>query len=285
LRLPACTAARQPVHDDVVGRSLTLLLALAVSILVAGCSRAPGAQPTTPTACAEVFSAVHCQVIADYVAGQLHTTREQVADLVVVPQPTPATVNGVKVLMTYSGGPPVDVDVTLRDGSVHRVTLHCGGIPGVECQDDPHLVTSSVMHGGYFDHPCTGDQAAGCPSPVPSVAPDALTKAVPLRIARLDIPVDHVGLYAVSIGEARLPNGILTAADFALVEPWPAGVSILDGGVSLEIRSLDDGGKPITNTYEHGWRSGTERVQAVLVFNVAHFDPGATLGVKDVVVR
>jgi hypothetical protein len=108
---------------------------------------------------------------------------------------------------------------------------------------------------------------------------------MPLRVARLDIPIDHTGRYGVPIGEARLPNGILTDADLALVESWPAGVSILDGGVGLEIRSLDDGGAPIRNIYEHGWRPGTERVQAVLVFDVAHFDPGATLGVKDVVVR
>jgi hypothetical protein len=48
---------------------------------------------------------------------------------------------------------------------------------------------------------------------------------------------------------------------------------------------MDDGGTPIMNIYEHGWRPGTERVQAVLMFDVAYFDPGATLGVKDVVVR
>ena len=119
----------------------------------------------------------------------------------------------------------------------------------------------------------------------PSITPEALAQAISLRIPRLDIPVDHTGRYEVPVGEARLPNGILTSADFALVEPWPAGVSILDGGVRLEIRALDDGGTPIRNIYEHGWRPGTERVEAVLVFNVAHFDPGATLGVKDVVVQ
>lgn len=58
---------------------------------------------------------------------------------------------------------------------------------------------------------------------------------------RLDIPIDHAGPYEIAIGEARLPNGVLTAADFALVEHWPTGVSIFDGGVGLEIRSLDDG--------------------------------------------
>ena len=124
----------------------------------------------------------------------------------------------------------------------------------------------------------------------PTIAPDALADAMPLRITRLDIPIDHAGHYEVSLGEARLPNGILTAEDFALVELCSTGVSIWDGGagdlhIGLEIRSLDEGGKLIRNIYEHGWHPGSERVEAVLVFNVFHFDPGATLGIKDLVVR
>jgi hypothetical protein len=211
--------------------------------------------------------------MTDYVASQLGTTREQIASLDVIPQPTPQ-------LGIYSGGSGVDVSVTLRDGSVHRVDIGCGGIHHPQCDDDPHLETGSVMHGGYYDG--TMPELLGGQ---PTIAPDALAGALPLRITRLDIPIDHVGHYEVSLGEARLPNGILTAADFALVESWPTGVSILDGRVGLEVRSLDDGGKPIRNIYEHGWHPGSERVEAVLVFDVAHFDPGATLGIKDVVVQ
>lgn len=251
---------------------MTLLAALAAALLATGCS-------STPRSCREVFNAVRCQAMTDYVARQLGTTRDQVTRLMVLPEPTPELIDGQTILVTRSGGPPVDVDVTLRDGSVHRVTLNCGGIPGNECRDDPRLEASSVMDGGYYDG--TGDQLQGGR---PSIAPDALADAMPLLIGRLDIPVDHTGQYEVPIGEARLPNGILTDADFALGEDWPAGVSILDG-VRLEIRSLDDGGNPIRNIYEHGWRPGTERVQAVLVFDVASFDAGATLGVKDIVVR
>ena len=297
------TAARLACQDRVVRRSITLLVALAVSLVMTGCSQALGsaaaaapspAPPTTmstapPTAmppalpatssaaagtpCVHVYNAVRCQTMTDYVAIELGATREQIASLDVIPQPTPD-------LNIYSGGPPVDVSVTLRDGSVHVLNLNCGGISGVQCADDPHLVASSVMHGGYYDG--TEAQLLGAR---PSIAPDALADAMPLRIDRLDIPVDHAGQYEVSIGLARLPNGILTAADFALVQPWPTGISILDGNVLLDIRSLDDGGKPIRNIYEHGWHRGSERVEAVLVFNVAHVDPGATLGIKDVVVQ
>jgi hypothetical protein len=44
-------------------------------------------------------------------------------------------------------------------------------------------------------------------------------------------------------------------------------------------------GETITNIYDQGWRPGTERVQVVLVFDVAHFDPGETPGIRDVDVR
>jgi hypothetical protein len=282
-------------------RSTTLLVALAVSLLVTGCSQAlgspaapttasPGAPvtspPDTPTAspvalaasavvgtdCRQVYNAVRCQTMTDYVASQLGTTREQIASLDVIPQPT-------RPPGTYTGGPPVDVSVTLRDGSAHRVTM-CGLGGGNECRDDPQLEASSVMHGGYYD-----GTAAELLGGRPTIAPGALADAMALRITRLSIPIDHVGRYEVPVGEARLPNGILTDADFALVDDWPPGVSIVDGGVGLEIRSLDEGGKPIRNIYEHGWHPGSERVQAVLVFNVAHFDPGATLGIKDLIVR
>jgi len=41
----------------------------------------------------------------------------------------------------------------------------------------------------------------------------------------------------------------------------------------------------IWNIYEHGWREGIEGVEAVLVFDVFRFEPGATLSIRDVVVR
>ena len=111
------------------------------------------------------------------------------------------------------------------------------------------------------------------PVPVPSAAPDALADATELRIDRLDIPIEHTGPNEIELGEVLLPNGLLTTADFALVDDWPAGITILEGRVDLEIRSTVDG-KPIWNIYEHGWREGTERVEAVLVFDVFRVRPG-----------
>jgi hypothetical protein len=143
-------------NHGVITRFIAVLAALALSLLVTGCSQA--------RECSEVFNAVRCQVMTDYEARELGTTREQVASLVVLPQPTPETINGVTILQTRSGGPPVDVEVTLRDGSVHRVDLHCVGIPGIQCRDDPQLEAGSMMHGGYYDGTEAQLLGAGRPS-------------------------------------------------------------------------------------------------------------------------
>ncbi len=167
--------------------------------------------------------------------------------------------------------------VTLADGTLHQVSM-CGGVDmSPPCVDNPHLTANSVTQGGYHDVP-EGS------SPVPSAAPDALEMAMELRIDRLDIPIDRTGLHEIVLGEAWLPNGLLTTAEFDLVDVWPSDVTIIDGRVSLEVRSMTSG-QPIQNIYEHGWREGIEGVEAVLVFDVFRFEPGATLSIQDVVVN
>jgi hypothetical protein len=233
----------------------------------------------TAKACAEVFSAARCLAMTDEAASQLHVTREDVAALEVIPEPTPQVVDGKTILQTRSGGgAPVVVDVSLRDGSVHRVTMPCGGIPSSPaCIDEPRLQISSPTEGGYFDRP----EGA---SPVPTAAPDALAAASSLRIDRLDIQIDHVGPFEVRLGEAALPNGLLTTATFDLVDPWPAGVTVIDGRVILEVRSLETGER-LWNVFEHGWLEGIEPVEAILIFDVFRFDPGAALAIRDLVVE
>ena len=224
--------------------------------------------------------------MTDSAAAQLGVTREDIVAIDVIPEPTPETRNGVTILMTRGGGAPIDVRITLADGSVSIVSMGCGGIPSSPaCFDNPHLDASSIIGGGYHDIPCPGEPPDGCATPVPSVAPEAAAEATELHVDRLDIPIDHVGDYAVRLGEARLPTGLLTAAEFALVDDWPPRVTILGGGVWLEVRSLEPDGRPFRNIYEHGWREGTEHVAAFVVFHVDRFDPGAVLSISDVVVR
>ncbi len=255
--------------------------ALAAALILSGCDAIAGVftrTPPGPEPCGQRFNAVRCLAITDTAASRLHTSREQVASIDVMPDPTPVVRDGVTIFQNTSGGRPIDLLVTLADGTIHQLTLFCVGVnTEPACVDDPHLTANSVTRGGYYDSP----EGA---SPVPSAAPDALAGATELRIDRLDIAIDRTGPQEVVLGAARLPNGLLTTAEFALVDDWPAGVSILDGGVGLEIRSMLDG-RPISNIYEHGWREGVEVVEAVLVFDVFRFDPGASVSIRDVVVR
>jgi hypothetical protein len=261
--------ARAPVRHG-GGRVTGTVLVAAVALGACGLGGFFG-ESQTAKACAQVFSAARCLAMTDEAASQLHVTREDIAALEVLPEPDDN-------LQVRSGGPPIDVRVTLGDGSVHRVTMPCAGIPSSpSCFDEPRLQISSPSEGGYFDHP----EGA---SPVPTAAPDALAAASSLRIDRLDIPIDHVGRFEVRLGEAALPNGLLTTATFDLVDPWPAGVTIIEGGVRLEVRSLVDG-RILWNVFEHGWRDGTEPVEAVLIFDVFRFDPGAVLAIRSVVVE
>jgi hypothetical protein len=255
-------------------------ITLATAIVLAGCDAIAGILPAPaagPQPCGQVYPPSRCQLMADAAAAQLHATHDDVVSLEIIPEPTPEVRNGVTILQTRGGAAPIRLRVTLADGRTRQVAM-CGGIPsGPACFDDPHLETYSITRGGYHDVP-EGS------SPVPSAAPDALAEASALRIDTVDIPIDHTGPYEVILGEARLPNGLLEEAEFALVDDWPPGVTIIEGGVTIEVRSLGDG-ETIWNIYEHGWREGTERVEAVLVFDVFRFEPGAKLSIRDVVVR
>jgi hypothetical protein len=259
---------------------------LAIAALFAGCIAS--GEPAQPQPCRQVFNAVRCLAMTDYAAVQLKVRREDIAAIDILPEPTPETHDVMTTLQTRSGGPPIDVRVTMTDGSTQLASMHCGGIAShPACVDDPHLTTGSVTgrNGGYHDTPCSGDPPDGCATPLPTIEPTAAAAARPLTIDRLDIPLDHVGPYEVKLGEATLPNGILTEASLALVDDWPPGVTITSGAVAIRVRSLEPDGKPFNNYFDHGWRAGTERVEAVLSFDVDHVDPGATLGIRDVMVR
>jgi hypothetical protein len=174
----------------------------------------------------------------------------------------------------------------LPGGGAIEDSPHCGGIGGlndIECTDSPEIVVSSVMSGGYHDIPCGGGTPEECASPVPTPEPAAARQAIPLRVAALDVPLDHVGAYRVALGEATLPNGVLTDASFTLADLQPSDFLVTRDGVFLDVVSLDGGGT-VTNAYGHGWRPGVERVEAVLTFTVIDADPGAVLRVRAVAV-
>jgi len=217
--------------------------------------------------------------MADYAALKLRTAWSEIVAIGVLPRPTPEVRDGVTILHVTSGGPNVMTLVTLRDGSVHEVSMDCGGIPPIHCRDNPELQAASVTMGGYFDTP----EGA---TPVPSPDRVALAAAKPMRVPSLDIPIDHDGHYEVPVGEATLPNGVLSVADFTFASTaWPTSFTIADGVVKLDVRSLDNPGRLFANIHDHGLVAGTERVEGVLVFDVLHHSPGAVLSVRDLRVQ
>lgn len=229
--------------------------------------------------CADVFPAARCDLIVDTVAATLAVDRDQVRRIEIVPETTAESGPDGTVLTAHSGGPLLIVAATLEDGTTETITM-CGGVAAEPvCVDEPRLRPTSMTADGYRDVPCC-DATAG-----PTADPAAIAASRPLRIDRVDIPIDRTGTYEVPIGRGSLPNGILTDASFTPADAWPADVVILSGWVFLDVRSLEPDGEPFDNYYLHDWRPGVERFEAVLVFEVARFTPGAVLAIEDVVVR
>lgn len=246
------------------------LAALAIMALVAGgCSLLPEI-PQSPMACVEVYSQDRCLAMADVAAAEVSRNRGDVVGIAIVPD---ASLQGV----TLGGAPPIQVRVGFADGMTHDARM-CGGLPsGPACSDEPRLESRSAL-GGYTDVP------AGS-TPLPTVAPAAVTSASTLVIETVAIPIDRQGEHEIVLGEGALPNGVWTIGSFDFAEPWPDDLVLRDGAVRLELRSLEPDGKPFDNSYMHGWRPGVERVEAVLLFDVLWFEPGADLVIRNVVVK
>ncbi len=173
----------------------------------------------------------------------------------------------------------VRVQFNLPDGRAAEESLFCGigGQYSPLCSAQPELQLYSPTSSGYTDVP------AGS-TPIPTAAPGALAQARELEMPTLDIPIDHLGTYEVRIGEALLPNGLLTEASFRAQDTQPDNF-LIDDGVHLDVEPRDPDGPPLWNAYETGWQEGTRRVEAFIRFEVVEFEPGAVLSLRDIFVR
>ena len=191
----------------------------------------------------------------------------------------------------------VSVHIVTNAGTSSDEVIDCSRMPDVTRVGDPPLrhgdqptgtVTCSQytdvrspISGGYHDTPCSGPAPGNpCATALPTIEPSAAAAAEPLSIDGHDIPIDHAGAYSVDLGEATLPNGILTAAS-AEVTSSPANPLVSWDGYALKVTSLD-GGPPFENYYAHGWRPGVEHVRVTLSFTVLMFQPGAVIHVANV---
>jgi hypothetical protein len=263
-------------------RLAVIMLALA-GVAAVGCSSVAGLDAAAePRPCEEVYPAERCLRMADRATEGTPRTRDDVLAVRIVPDP-PADPN----VQTLGGPRPITVRVELRDGTTFDTQM-CGGLSDdAACFDEPPewLSTGSLISGGYHDVPCAGEPPDGCATPVPSIDPAIAPDATPIVVESLDIPVDRVGPYEVSLGTGALPNGILTEAVWRLLDPWPIGVTFGDRAPRLVVRSLEPDRTAFDNAYTHGWREGIERIEALIVFDVKRFDDGSVVQVRDVVVR
>jgi hypothetical protein len=258
-------------------------LVIAVAAALAGCAALPiaPAAPRMPRSCEAVYSVDRCDAMLTAAAESLGVPDDAVTAIEIAPEPTPRS-DGI--LETLGGARPIVVMAHV-DGRVEEV-LMCGGAPsGPACRDVPALGIGSPIGAGYSDVPCAGEGPEACATPLPSQDPAALAAAEALRIDRTVIRVRGIGRHEVVLGEATLANGVLTVAQADLADPWPDSVRVSSEGFLLEIRSLEDGRPAFDNEYLHGWWPGTERVEVVLVFEARRAEPGATIEIRNLVVR
>jgi len=262
------------------------VLALSVALLgtaVVGCSRSAAGVDNVgvayPEGCAtHGLSMRRCDLIIDRAARMHGIDRASVKEIRLLGDPGCGEGFSPGTICMRSTSVAVRVRFALPDGKAIEESVYCGvgAQYDPECTDTPQIRIASPMHDGYLDVP----EGA---TPVPTINPAAQAKAQPLTVAALDIPIDHTGTYRVELGEATLPNGILSRADMALANDRPTDLLLDEYGLGLTLERVK-GGAPISNTYETGWHVGVLGVRVMVTFTVVTFDPGAVLQIRNVVV-
>lgn len=247
--------------------------------------------PTFPGACAALdVSLNQCAGFAAWAVGQSGIAPGHVRQIEMTrstcpgasPCPSGAAGYVVSVHIQTDSGAPSDelVDCTRMPGSLGGINFLCDVMTTGDGRVLQYPNVRSSISGGYRDVPCSGEGPTGCATPLPSIEPSAAAAAQPLVVASRDFPIDHAGTYSIELGEATLPNGVLTAAS-AEVTSSPADPLVSYDGYALSVTSLD-GGPPFESYYAHGWRPGVEHVKVTLSFTILLFQPGAAVRVESV---
>jgi hypothetical protein len=277
-------------------RGLLAAVALAlVALTSGGCQLLglPGGSPDLesgiayPDGCAVYdLSPRRCKAIVEVIGDRVGIAGREVTHIELLPDPGCGKPTDPKVLCTRTMAFVARVRFRFADGGSAEDSVFCGvgGQYTILCTETPEIRISSPTMGGYRDVPCAGEAPDGCATPLPTLEPTAESAARTLTIAVRDIPIDRIGKFEVSLGRAVLPNGILTQARFGLRDLKVQTFSVADA-IWLDVRSIDPDAPPFDNYYVRGWHEGTETVEAVVIFEVMSFEPGAVLELRDVVVR
>lgn len=226
-----------------------------------------------PGSCAEWdFPERQCEAIVDEAVRVSGVDPNDVAELWLLP---------FEREITFGGGQIALVGIELADGKVVEGKITCAGLAiGPVCNPEAEI---RVVAGIDRDVPCSGEAPLGCATLPPTPPPEAVAEATPLRVATLEIPIDHAGRYEVAVGKATLANGNLEERSMWLANARPDEFWI-DEGVRLDVRP-DDPARPTVGSVYREPFDGSEPVTVFVVFEVTDFDEPATLQLRDIVVR
>jgi hypothetical protein len=260
-----------------------LALVAVATVLVSACQLVGMAEPKGgpyPAACGDLgFSARRCAAIVARAQQEAELEPSSIARIAILPptRDAGAALGGVmiaRVQFSFTEGPDGTKDVW------------CKGVwaqDDLSCQENAQI---ELFTGIDHDVPCAGEapngDPAGCATLPPAPPPAAVAAAKPLRVAALDIPLDHVGTYEVKVGNAGLPNGYLSKRQFGITDTRPADFWIT-GGIRLDVRP-PAGRPPVGSIYRDPFK-GTEPVDVFVVFDVTQTSPGSVLKIRDLVVE
>jgi hypothetical protein len=181
---------------------------------------------------------------------------------------------------SLGGGQLALVAFDLDDGTVVEQEVTCVGVSsGPPCN---MAASVEVFTGLDHDVPCTGEPPDGCATLRPSPAPAAMKLGVPLEVAALDVPIDHVGEYRIEIGKAVLPDGYLSDRSANLVDTAPEDYWLRY--VAILVESDVPGREPAGNVYREPF-DGPEPMTVFVVFEVTELFEPSVVQLRNIVVR
>lgn len=254
-----------------------LLLTVLVS-LIGACNNLGVASPTGgpyPDACESLdFPARQCDAIVAVAEANASIAPETITSIDILPPPP-------------RGG-------VWDHGMIARVRFHHSALPDQTVEVWCTGLTSEIAHAcfrdaqisiyGHIDHdtPC-GVDGKSCATLPPSPRRAIQAMARPLRVAGVDVPLDHLGGYDVEVGEAGLPDGALSTLSGALAETDPETFWIAEN-VEIQVRPVDPARPEIRSVYRDPF-DGVEPVKVFLVFDVTELKSPSVLQVRDLVVE